>query len=507
MKKLVVLLCAAGLLLSACKEELKSNDPSIFTITPKSTSITAVSQTMEYTVDCDKDWTASMAFGTWTQISNADVLTGKIMVSARLNETEETRSDTLIVKSGTKSLRVPLVQKGLNSILSTTSLTLTGMEPGTITVNASADWTATITGTIDASWITMDRASGSTGESTIKFQANAENYNIGDRNVLIKFEMGGDIFFATVTQKQTDAILKDSDKVELSNGAQSFSISLQHNIDYTVDIDCDWIEKVATKALNTTTETFTVTANSKDEVRVGNITFSGNGISETVRVFQAECNVLAFVSGIPIVGGETDIDERDLSIPSDGNHYEVELRSNIEYDIIWPEVEWLKPASSEGNAKLCAVRNDMIAFDVDPNRSLEVRNCRIIIKDHNSDLCAALRIQQDGVIPEYLDEEAYGLYDANSGALFTYTPKVDQIAVYKDQGTVSFRIQNPETGSYMVISGMPEKADGPFDVTVKHNMSLGFPQEATHKDVIIAQTENKKVWLYCEDGTGFIVKM
>ena len=506
MKKLVVLLCAAGLLLTACKEEIKSNDPTIFSISPKSTNISAVSQSMEYDVECDKAWTASMALGLWTSLKSSNE-TGKIVVSALLNDSADTRSDTLIVRSGSKSLKVPFVQKGLNSILSTTALTLVGMEPGTITVNASADWTATITGTIDASWITMDRSSGSKGESTIKFQANAENYNIGDRNVLIKFEMGGDIFYATVTQKQTDAILKDRDKVELSNGAQNFSLTLQHNVEYSVSIDCDWIEKVETKALNTSTETFSVTANSKDEVREGSITFSGNGVSETVRVFQAECDVLAFVSGFPIAGGETDMDTRDLFIPSDGSHYEVELRSNIEYDIIWPEVDWLKPASSTGNAKLCAVRNDMIAFDVDSNKSLEVRTCRIIIKDHNSDLCAALQIQQDGIVPEYLDEEEYGIYDANSGALFTYTPKVDQIAVYKEQGTVSFRIQNPETGSYMVISGMPEKADGPFDVTVKHNMSLGFPQEEKHNGVVIAKTENRKVWLYCEDGTGFIVKM
>lgn len=505
MKKLAVLLLAAGLLLSACKEELKSNDPNIFTVSPTASNISAVSQDMEYNVECDKAWTASMAFGRWAYVADASTETGRIVVSTLLNETSENRSDTLIVKSGSKSLKVPIVQQGLSSILSTSLLTLVGTEPGTITVHAPADWTASITGTIDASWITMDNTSGSKGESTIKFQANAENYNIGDRNVLVKFLMGKDIFFATVTQKQTDAILKDNDKVELSNGAQSFSISLQHNIDYTVDIDCDWIERVETKALKSTTETFTVTANSDEKVREGRITFSGNDVSETVRVFQAECDVLAFISGMP--GEEPSRNERILNISSDGGDYEVELRSNIEYDIIWPEADWLRPSSSEGDVKPRSVRNDMIAFDIAPNTRLEPRECRIMIKDHNSDLSSTLHIIQEGVVPEYLDEEEYGIYDADSGALFKYTPKLDQIAVRKDQGTVSFRIQNPETGSYMVISGMPENPDGPFDVTVKHNMSLGFPQESRHTGVIVAKTENRKVWLYCEDGMGFIVKM
>lgn len=502
MKKLAVLLFAVGMLLPACKEELKSNDPKIFTVSPTSSNISAVSQDMEYSVECDKAWSASMALGKWAFVADASTETGKIVVSAFLNENSENRSDTLIIKSGDKNLKVPIVQQGLNSILSTTSLTLVGTEPGTITVHASADWTASITGTVDASWVTMDRTSGSKGDSVIKFQANADNINLGDRNVLVKFIMGQDIFFATVTQKQTDAILKDRDKVELSNGAQNFSITLQHNVDYSVNIDCDWIEKVETKALNTSTETFEVQSNTMATVREGTITFSGNGINETVHVFQAECDVLAFT------GGNSDTPNgMIIDISEDGGRQKIELRSNVEYDIVWPEVDWIIPASESGDMKQLSVRSDAVIFEVAPNPSLGTRQCRIVVKDHNSDLSATLIVNQAGFVPKYLDDETYGVYDARSGALFTYTPKLDQIAVYRKDGLVSFRIQNPETGDYIVIEGIPEDTSEPFDVTLKHNMSLGFPQESRHEGLVVARTENRKAWLYCEDGMGFIIKM
>lgn len=508
MKKLVVLLCAACFMFSACKEEIKSSDPKIFTINPTVTSISAVSQSMEYSVDCDKTWSASMALGIWATIKEANAETGRIVISALLNDSSENRSDTLIVKSGNKSLKVPFVQQGLNSILSSTSLTLVGMESGSITVHASADWTASITGTIDSSWITMDRSSGSKGDSQIKFQANAENLNIGDRNVLVKFDMGGDVFFATVTQKQTDAILKDPDKLELSNGAQSFSISLQHNIDYSVSVDCDWIERVETKALNISKETFNVQANSKTTSREGTITFTGNGVTETVIIFQSECDQLAFIDGKPIVGtGDQGLaNARLYQVGEEGGVQTVELKSNIEYDITWPDVDWLIPADNSSNAKVCAVRNDVLVFEVAPNKSLNQRICYIIVKDHNSDLSATLSVVQSGCVPAFLDDEVYGVYDAASGAIFKYTPKYDQIATLRNNGTLSFRIQNPESGGYLIIEGIPEDMTETFEVTVKHNMSLGFPAETKYGNVVLGRTENNKVWLYSEDGMGFIIK-
>ena len=510
MKKLIVLLCAAGLLVSACKEDFRSSDPKIFSISPASTSISAVSQTMEYSVDCDKDWTANMAIGLWASIKETNAENGRIVVTALLNDSTDSRSDTLIVKSGSKSLKVPFVQKGLNSILSSTSVTLIGTEPCTITVHASDNWTASIVGTIDASWITMDRNSGGKGNSEIKFQANEENLNVGDRNVLVKFVMGNDTFNATVTQKQTDAILKDPDKVELSNGAQNFSIALRYNVDYNINIDCDWIERVSTKALNSSTETFSVLANSKSNSREGTITFTGNGVTETVRVFQAECDQLAFLDGIPVVGSDPDIpgtaNQRMLNIEAEGGIREVELKSNVEYDITWPAVDWLIPAEQSEKARLCAVRNDVLTFEVTPNRSLLPRTCLIVIKDHNSDLSASLLINQNGYIPEFMSEDAYGIYEANSGAIFAYTPKLDQIAVFKKEGASSFRIQNPYTGGFLIIEGIPEDTTEPFDITLKHNMSLGFPQENRYSNIVVAKTEGKKVWLYCEDGMGFIIK-
>lgn len=491
MKKLVSVLLVVLGLASSCVDDVQDNNPKTFEINPKSCNITALAQKLEFKVDCDKQWTASLAKGTWATLS---VSTGSISLAARLNDTPDPRTDTLVVKSGTLSRRVPVVQQGISSVLSATDLTLVGTAPGTLTLHAAADWSASVSGnSADAAWLTMEPASGSKGDVVIKFSANEENLNVGDRNLLVKFTMGENKFNATITQKQTDAILGDKSKVELSNGAQDFSINLQSNVQYTVDIDCDWIEKIETKALNNTTETFRVSANPDADTREGHIVFKSPTVSETVTVFQAECDVLL-------------LGESLCEATQDGGRFNVELRSNVDYEIIWPDVSWISPAGTSGKV-LRAPRSDALSFEVQPNPELQPREAEIVVKDRDSDLSATLLVRQEAKTPAFLKTDVPGLYDPDGNTVLSYSPGKDQTASRKKDGIRSFRIMRIPGNGYFTVNGIPDnpKAGDSFRITVKTNMDMPV-DDGSSLDVFVIRTEGRKVWLFEESGYGFIIK-
>ena len=497
MKKLVAFLGLGALLcLAACNPEISSNDPKKFTVSPASSNISAYSQTLEYTVDCDKSWTVNMGKSTWAKITEADINNGKVSVSAAMNDTPDVRTDTLYVKSGTKSLKVPIVQNSFSTILSSSDVTLVGTVAQTITIHANGPWSAELTNTLDSSWLTMEPKSGKVGDTTITLQANDENVNVGDRNLIIRFTMGSDKFTATVTQKQKDALLKDKDKVELSNGAQNFDLTLQTNVNYSVSIDCDWIERVDTKGLNTMKESFYVHANPDMETREADITFTGGDVVETVHVFQAECDVL-------IIGGQGFGDT--YTVGPEGGKQEVELKSNIEYEIIWPDADWLGPVQPSLGISPCTIRSDVLAFTVQPNLGLAERSATIVVKDKNSAMSASLNVRQMETVPEFINSDVYGAYDKNGEAIFAYTPFIDQIAVFKGAKDNSFRIQNAPTGTYFLIEGIPADITDKFGISIRHNMDVPIVSSSRY-EVVVAKTENRKVWLYSEDGTGFIIK-
>ena len=493
MKK-VVLLFLSVIGLTACIDEITRNNPKTFEINPEASHISALAQSLEYIVNCDKAWTATMSNGSWAKVEHTDNLTGDITVSVRLNESADTRTDTLIVNSGTLYLKVPVVQEGMSSVLSTTDLILVKTNPGSITIHATADWTTDLVGaSTDFSWLDMEPKSGSAGDTETKFRANKDNLNVGDRNLMVKFKMDGNNFYATVTQKQTDALISTRSKVELSNGAQDFTVDLQTNVEYDVDIDCGWIERVVTKGLNEFTETFHVSSNTDPDPREGHIVISSGELSETISVYQAECNVL-------ILGQEL------CEIGQEGGRFEIELRSNVDYDIIWPEVSWISPAGSEGAANR-VLRSDMLVFAVEPNLILQPREADIIVKDKDSDMSATLHIRQEANDPAFQKTDVYGLYDPEGNAIFAYTPKEDQIAVYKKDGLQSFRFMDLHESSYLVIDGIPAgfKAGDNFKITIKTNMELPV-SFGSGIEVYAIRTEGHTAWLFEESGLGFIIK-
>ena len=86
-------------------------------------------------------------------------------------------------------------------------------------------------------------------------------------------------------------------------------------------------------------------------------------------------------------------------VPAKGGEVRVQLRSNVDYEVIVPEdVDWVEQLQSD--------KADELVFNVKPNSSDRNREAKITIKDKNSDLSQIFRIIQTsgGIV---LDETYY----------------------------------------------------------------------------------------------------
>ena len=114
---------------------------------------------------------------------------------------------------------------------------------------------------------------------------------------------------------------------------------------------------------------------------------------------------------------------------------------------------------------------------------------------------------------EYLfGQSEYGMYSVfNQSPYFLYTPYADQIAA----GNKQFRIVNPNTLNWFSITGLPDNPSvgDKFSLVIDQNYLNDVPARKPEVTVGKVEAETmagtysaKKVWLYTQDGLGFIVR-
>lgn len=391
------------LLLFSCEKQ--QQEPTVFRVSESIVSMPLEGASKDITVTCDFSWSCSVKNGSWLKASSSvtDGSNGILSLSAPFNDSAESRSDTVIVTSGSSVKKIAVVQNGLNSLLSQTSVTITDKGKVAFVLEALDDWTAEpVTTRASASWFEISPSSGKKGSSIVSVIPTEKNLNIGDRTGYAKICMGGHNLYVTVTQKQTDAILLTSDKVELPNTESSFSIEVKSNVSCTAAIgtECSsWLSVEGTRALDSKTVVFHALANDSENVRKGTITFSGSGISETVEVWQAEKDILILEDG-------------SIEIGSEGGASGVDVRTNVEYSVeILQDPDWIKLVTTRSQ------RVDRIEFSVEPNNDFSSRTAVIRVKDLNSSLSQDLVVVQKQKDAILLNSDAVTV--SNKGEEFT----------------------------------------------------------------------------------------
>lgn len=271
-------------------------------------------------------------------------------------------------------------------MLDTASAPVVASEGGTATVGfeASVDWVAS---SDQPSWCAVSPASGKAGKATVTLTlaANTEPY---ERNATLTLQAGTAQRKITVTQKQQDALTVTAAKVEVPAVGREIEVEVKANVAFEYEIEASaagWISPVTagnTRALTTSKLKFNVAPNEEEGNRQGRIVFSDGKLTETVTVYQEG-------------GDRLLLSQKEYTVASAGGTVVIELRSNVDYEMVLPGVDWLAEADTRS---LSSYTHRLAVL---PNEAYDSRTAEVQFVNKEKGIREAVKIvqvQKDAII-------------------------------------------------------------------------------------------------------------
>ena len=256
-----------------------------------------------------------------------------------------------------------------------------------ISFTTNEDWTLSIAATPSGdAWCSASTTSGAKGNANVKFSV-TENTSYDDRSVSVTIKSGTASKTFTITQKHAEALLLTTNKYELSQDGGTIEIEVKANIDYEMEIAesaKDWITEAKTRALTTYNHTLTIATNEEVEKREGEIYFKSGDKVEIVKVYQSGAGPLILLS------------RNEYYTSSAGETITIDIRSNCEYDIVMPNVDWIKNVPETK-----AMSSHTLKYEISPNEIYENRDALIIFREITGSISDTLHIiqgQKDAIL-------------------------------------------------------------------------------------------------------------
>ena len=304
----------------------------------------------------------------------------------------------------------------------TTSAPVLTQEGGTasVTFTSTAAWTIDVTEGRAVSWCTVSPTSGGKGTNTLTITT-VGNDTYEERNAKVTIKAGATTQSFTITQKQKDGLTVTSNKVEVKAEGGDIAIEIKANVKYEYIVEesaKDWIISDGSRGLTASTLKFKVTENEKTSKREGKITISSGNLSETITVYQEGSKPSIVLT------------QNEYTIGSEGDEIKVELKSNVNYEIQIPNVEWVYENKSR------ALSSYTHYFTIAPNDEYDARSAEIIFVNKENNLSEKVTItqaQKDAILVaknEYSMEAAGGelKFDVNTNVDFKVETSVDWIS-------------------------------------------------------------------------------
>lgn len=321
----------------------------------------------------------------------------------------------------------------------------------TVEFTASSSWTASSS----CDWITITPASGSAGTCKITIKVD-DNKTYDERNGAITIKCGNTSQNITITQKQLDAIVLTSDKVEAKSDQREVSIEVKANVDYSYEIEesaKSWISVPQTRGLSASTILLVLEENDNLNGREGRISITSGTLSEVVTIYQVGVQPSIVIS------------QKEYVVASAGEVIKVELQSNCDYEIQMPNVAWISKAETR------SVSSYTHYFDVAENTGYDAREASIIFtnKDNGiSETITVKQVQKDAII---ISNDSYEVgyeantlgFDVNSNVDFKVETSVDWI---KQQAATRGLTTKP-LNFFIAENTSGEKRDG--NITISYN--------------------------------------
>lgn len=250
----------------------------------------------------------------------------------------------------------------------------------TLSLSTNRDWTITVANTANGeNWCTATPLNGKAGENNIQIRI-AENKGYDDRNVSLTIEAGSVRRTVVINQKQKDALTLTANKFEVSKNGGKINVEVKANIQYEVIISetsKSWISQSAkTRGLTSNNLSFDIAPSEEYNKRTGEIIIQSGELSEIVYVHQSGEGVLLLTKS-------------EYSVSDKGETIAVDLKSNFEFDVKMPDVDWVQSA-----AKTRGMSSHTLYYTITPNKTYDSRKTEIIFYDKNSSIKDTLKIEQ-----------------------------------------------------------------------------------------------------------------
>ena len=236
----------------------------------------------------------------------------------------------------------------------------------TIQLEASKTWTASFVNDRAKDWCKLSLESGKRGTANITVSV-SQNPDYDQRSASIIFQCDDVKRTIVVTQKQKEAILVSSSRLDVGVGGGQIMVEVKASTPYEYSIAesaKSWITPVRTKGMSETKLYFNVSENDSVDKRVGNIVFTGSTVREVVNVYQdGETPTLVVSSSLE-------------EIPAEENEFVVEVRSNLDITMTIPDnCDWLKEVRTK------TVSTNSFYFKAERNHSRKSRSASIEFRD------------------------------------------------------------------------------------------------------------------------------
>ena len=254
----------------------------------------------------------------------------------------------------------------------------------TITFTTNKEWVAMVSSQQeDASWCSISPSSGAAGTADITVSTTG-NSGYEDRNATITIKTGNTVKNLTVTQKQKDAIIISKDKYELSEAGGVIEIKANTNVDLDIIIpkEVNWLKvgQSGTKTLTNKTIYLNVNTN--------NTYFEREAI---IYVKDKNSNLKKKITITQKQHKEIIISEDKFEILEQGGTFEVEIYTNVEYEVVIPYgIYWIRMETL--NTRNLDLKK--VIFHVDASDTHKDRTAIIQFRDKESDMISEITVMQ-----------------------------------------------------------------------------------------------------------------
>ena len=374
----------------------------------------------------------------------------------------------------------------------------------TVSFTASENWTLSVASTLSgATWCKASATSGSKGTASVKFTVEA-NTGYEDRMVSVTIKSGTASKTFTVTQKGADALLVTTSKYEIPQSGGQIEVEVKSNLNYQLAVSEDaksWITEGSGRSLTTRKHSFTISPNEEVDKREGTITFKSGDKSEVVRVYQSGGAIIL-------------LSQDEYTVSSEGDTLSVDVKSNVDYGVELPDVDWITDISSSRG-----MSSHTLEYVVHSNSTYDSRSAFIVFYDRNSDLKDTLKVVQ-------VQKDAIVISEKN-----VKVAKEGGTVEVKVNSNVDFEVQIPSDVTWITKTDSRALTEKSIFLKVAENASEK-PRNAsitiTNKECMLIDTlfvtqqgssnvkltystnsEELEGWsegLFCNDGTYYMAK-